>query len=151
MTSLTILSLHLLNLIHISVVLLLPVRGRRVVHVSRARHGGLSPTTLGYFLNKYPTIRIDCTRTAYSHLWRPNSDYCTSRTSNARGLLPLNLVIIRTFLINSGALSVWVFTCLQRYAVNFQRVFTSGAADVCKFQHKGPIIDRNANSTLLIL
>lgn len=109
-TSLTILSLHLLHLVDIGVVLLLPVRCRRVIHVSRARHGGLSPTTLGYFLNKYSTIRIDCTRTAYSHLWRPNSDYCTSRTSNARGLLPLNLVIIRTFLINSGALCVWVFT-----------------------------------------
>lgn len=42
---LTILSFHLLDLVHIGVVLL-PVRGRRVIHVSRARHGGLSPATL---------------------------------------------------------------------------------------------------------
>lgn len=68
-TSLTILSLHLLHLVHIRVVLL-PVRCRRVVHVSRARHGGLSPTTLWYFLNKYSTVRTSCMHTAYSHLWR---------------------------------------------------------------------------------
>lgn len=67
MTALTVLSLHLLDLLHIGVVLL-PVRGRRVVHVCRARHGGLSPATLRNFLHKRFQLRDKSSMPTRGHL-----------------------------------------------------------------------------------
>lgn len=91
MWALTVLSLHLLNLVHIGVVLL-PVRGRRVVHVCRARHGGLSPATLWNFLNKQFHFRDKSSMPTKPHLTSFDN---TSPTFNARGLLPLDLLKIR--------------------------------------------------------
>lgn len=51
----TFLRFHFFDLVHIRVVLR-PVRSRRMIHVSRARHRGLSPTTFWDFLNQLLTL-----------------------------------------------------------------------------------------------
>lgn len=151
---LTVLCLHLLDLVHIGVVLL-PFRGRRVVHVSRARHRWLSPATFRYFLNinSLLSTRNKCAQ-HYTIL--------TSASSNPthlqrQGIAPFRLVKDslkepqRMPVIDMNTLGAWHFAFLWRRGVNFQRMFTSGTADVCKFQHKGRIVDCCANNTFLIV
>lgn len=72
------------------------------------------------------------------------------------GIAPFSLAkypldkLQRTFLMDSNALRPRDFYFFGWQGVNFRRVFTSGTADVCEFQHKGSTVVY-ANSTFVIL